>query len=132
MLDYARARAAEAMKLSPRAVLATNGPAGLLAGEFPCEAAGLSLYLLVPRTSDHLFNLEENPDVTLLAAGWEMSAQARIFNGDPFGLGLSLLDEPGAEWYALVCIEPVRMQIRRPDGWGTLETIDLSPPSGTP
>ncbi len=54
------------------AVLATSGPAGVQASEFPCEAIDLNLYLLVPQTSDHLFNLEHDSAVTLLTPEWEL------------------------------------------------------------
>jgi len=58
MLDYVRQRAIEVLKVPRRAVLATSGPSGVQVSEFPCEAIELELYLLVPQTSDHLFNLE--------------------------------------------------------------------------
>jgi hypothetical protein len=72
MLDYARQRTIEALRSYRKAVLATSGPAGLQASEFPCEALDLNLYLLVPQTSDHLFNLEHASTVTLLTPGWEL------------------------------------------------------------
>lgn len=126
MLDYARERAIEALKLPHRVVLATSGPAGVQAGEFLCEAIGLNLYLLVPQTSDHLFNLEHESNVTLLAAGWELKGEARIICDDPAHFQLDLLGEPGAEWCELVWIIPRKIQIRGEQGWGYLETIDLT------
>jgi len=126
MLDYARQHAIEALKLPHRVVLVTSGPAGVQAGEFACEAIGLNLYLLVPRTSDHLFNLEHESSVTLLAAGWDLKGEARIICDDPAHLQLDLLGEPGAEWCELVRIIPYQIQIRREQGWGYLETIDLT------
>ncbi len=125
MLDYARQRASEALSIPRKAVLATSGPAGLQAGEFPCQALDLHLYLLVPRTSDHLFNLEHNPAVTLLTAGWELKGQAQVIPAGASDLKLDLLREPGTEWCALVRVAPCRLQIRRQEGWGNLETIDL-------
>jgi hypothetical protein len=125
MLDYAHQRAIEALKLPRRVVLATSGPAGVQAGEFPCEAIGLNLYLLVPQTSDHLFNLEQEPNVTLLAAGWELKGKARITSPNAAVLELGLLREAGAQWCVLVRVHPCQLQIRRQDGWGYLETIDL-------
>ena len=77
MLDYARQRAIEALRGHRKAVLATSGPAGVQASEFPCEALGLNLYLLVPQTSDRLFNLEHDSTVTLLAPGWELRGKRR-------------------------------------------------------
>ncbi len=125
MLDYARQRALEALRTPCRAILATSGPAGIQAGEFPCEAIDLNLYLLVPKTSDHLFNLEHDPTVTLLSASWELKGQAQVIPSGGLDLRLDLLREPGAEWCALVRVDPCRLQIRRGEGWGNIETIDL-------
>jgi hypothetical protein len=126
MLDYARQRALEVLRVPRKAVLATSGPAGIQAGEFPCETIDLDLYLLVPKTSDHLFNLEHDSTVTLLTAGWELKGQAQIIPPGLSELKLDLLREPVADWCVLVRIDPCRLQIRREEGWGNLETIDLS------
>ena len=128
MLDYAHLRAIEALSLPRTVVLATSGPAGVQAGEFPCEAKGLALYLLVPRTSDHLFNLEHNSTVTLLASEWELKGEAHAMVANVPGLELELLREPGAEWCVLLRIDPFRMHIRKEGGWGNIETIDLNSP----
>jgi len=125
MLDYARQRASEALRIPRSAVLATSGPAGIQAGEFPCEAIDLDLYLLVPKTSDHLFNLEHDSTATLLTAGWELKGQAQIIPPGVSDLKLDLFREPGADWCVLVRIDPWQMQIRREEGWGNIETIDL-------
>ena len=125
MLDYARQRASEALRIPRSAVLATNGPAGIQAGEFSCEAIDLDLYLLVPKTSDHLFNLEHDSTVTLLTTGWELKGQAQIIPPGVPDLRLELLREPAAEWCELVRVDPWRLQIRREEGWGNIETIDL-------
>ncbi len=132
MLNYARQRVMEALKIPRKAVLATSGPAGVQAGEFPCKADGLCLYLLVPETSDHLFNLEENPAVTVLAREWELKGEAQVIPSGASGLDLELLQEPGPfsdwlDWSVLVRVEPSRLQIRRQAGWGTIETFDLKP-----
>ena len=125
MLDYARERATQALMGVRTAVLATTGPAGVQAGEFPCEAVELVLYLLVPRTSDHLFNLEQDGRVALLTAGWELRGMARALSPDENPPELSLLHTPGAEWHVLIRVEPCQLQILRRDGWGPAETIDL-------
>ena len=125
MLDYARQRAIEALRTPRTVVLATSGPAGVQAGEFRCEAIELDIYLLVPQTSDHLFNLEHDSTVTLLTARCELKGKAHIISRGAPDLELDLLREPGAEWCALVRVEPSQMQIRSEGGWGNLETIDL-------
>lgn len=125
MLDYARQRVAEVLKLSRTAVLATSGPAGVQANEFACEALDLNLYLLVPQTSDHLFNLEHNPAVTLLTARWELKGEAYVLPSSAPAQQLNLLQTAGAEWCVLVRVEPAQVQIRREAGWGNLETFDI-------
>lgn len=125
MLSYARARAIQALQTPCRAVLATGGPAGVRASECPCRARGLELYLLVPQTSDHLFNLEADPNVIVLAPGWEVSGRAAVMPPGTADPGLDLAGEPGAEWCVLVRVEPYQVQIRREGGWGNIETIDL-------
>jgi hypothetical protein len=123
MLDYARVRAVQILQPARRVVLATHGPAGLQLAEFPCQAVDLDLYLLLPWTSDQLFNLERDPCVTLLAPGWELKGEAQLISTTP--LDLDLLQEPGAEWCALLRVTPSRIQIRRSQGWGYLETLEM-------
>ena len=125
MLDYARQRAIEVLKIPRSAVLATNGPAGVQVSEFPCEALDLELYLLVPQTSDHLFNLEHVSTVSLLTDKWELKGEAQILSPNSSDLKLDILREPGAEWSVLVRVRPFKLQIRKGDGWGNLETLDI-------
>ena len=125
MLDYARQRAIYALGTPRIAVLVTSGPAGVQASEFPCEVIDLNLYLLVPQTSDHLFNLEHDAGVTVLAAGCELKGKAHIISRDMSDLELTLLQVSGAKWCVLVRVEISQVQIRSEQGWGNLETIDL-------
>jgi hypothetical protein len=125
MLDYARQQVIEALRIPRRAVFVTSGPAGVQASELPCEAIGLCLYLLVPGTSDHLFNLEQDRRVTLLAAGWELRGEAKVIPSSESDLELGLLQESGAEWCALLRVIPYQVHIRMKGGWGNLETIDF-------
>ena len=125
MLDYARQRAIEVLKVPRRAVLATSGPAGVQASEFPCEAIELELYLLVRQTSDHLFNLEHLSSVSLLTDKWELKGEAQVVFPDTTERQLDLLQKPEAAWSVLVRVTPSRLQIRRDNGWGNLETIDM-------
>ena len=126
MLDYARQRAIEALKIPQRAVLATSGPAGVQATEFPCEALGLELYLLVPQTSDHLFNLEHVSSVTVLTTQWELKGEAQIISSITTDLELNILREPGAKWSMLVRVRPCKLQILKEEAWGNLETLDIN------
>jgi hypothetical protein len=106
-------------------LLVTSGPAGVQAGQFPCEALGLDLYLLVPQTSDHLFNLEHNPSVTVLTAGWQLKGEAEMIPPNTPGPKLDLVKDHSGKWCVLVRVDPHQVQIGRQAGWGNLETIDL-------
>jgi len=120
MLDYARERAKEVLCIPSTVVLATCGPAGVLVGEFPCEAVGLDLFLLVPKTSDHLFNLEHSSNVGLLCNTWELRGKAGL-DADALSKVQRLGQEPGAEWCTLVGVIPRVLYIHGEKG----ETIDL-------
>jgi len=93
-----------------------------------CEAIELDVYLLIPQTSDHLFNLEHDSSVTLMTAGWELRGRAQITCQHAPGLELGILSKPEAEWCVLVRIDPHQVHIRRDGGWGLLETFDLKTP----
>ena len=125
MLDYAHQRALEALGTPRTAVLVTNGPAGVQVSEFPCTVLGLGLYLLVPQTSDHLFNLEYESTVTLLIARCELKGKAQIIPRGAVDLDCALLREPGADWCAFLRVEIFQVQIWSEEGWGNRETIDL-------
>jgi hypothetical protein len=125
MFDYAHQRALEALGDPRTAVLVTNGPAGVQVSEFPCAALGLSLYLLMPQTSDHLFNLECESTVTLLIARCELKGKAQLVSRGAVDLDCALLQEPQADWCAFLHVEISQVQIRSEVGWGNCETLDL-------
>ncbi len=125
MFDYAHQRAIEVLGTPHIAVLVTNGPAGVQVGDFPCAVSGLNLYLLVPQTSDHLFNLECDTTVTLLIARCEVKGKARIVSRETIQSDDDLLREPAADWCVCVRVEIFQMQLRSEAGWGNRETIDL-------
>lgn len=122
-MDYARQRAEQIMTFTRRVILITNGPAGVQASECACEICGLVIYLLVPRTSDHLFNLETEPGVILLAGRWMAKGKAVLVWSAP--RDLEIMKTTGAEWCQLVLLRPDEIQILRLDGWGSIESIDL-------
>jgi hypothetical protein len=85
----------------------------------------LQLYLLVPQTSDHLFNLEQDPVVILWTPGWALKGEAQVGTPATESRALKLLQEAQAQWCMLVRVDPWQVQLRRKSGWGSLETIDL-------
>lgn len=126
MLDYARQRAKEILKSPQAAVLVTSGPAGVQVGEYPCEVLDLDLYLLLPQTSDHLFNLEHDSSVSLQTSRWDLKGEAQVILANPPDLELDLLRGSDASWCVLVLVHPLQVQVHREGGWGNLETIDLN------
>jgi hypothetical protein len=125
MINYARERAKEILKTARTAILATVGTAGLKVSQFPCEAVDLDLYLLLPQTSDHLFNLEQDSRVALHTDQWELTGRGRALSSEEKCPQINLIPKTGAAWYVLVKVVPSQIHILRAEGWGPIETIDL-------
>jgi hypothetical protein len=126
MINYARERAEMILKPARTAILATIGPAGLQLSEFPCEAFELDLYLLLPRTSDHLFNIEQDDRVALHTEKWELTGKGRILSPKEKVPQIDLFPKAEVGWYVLLKVTPGQIQVLRPGGWGAAETIDLT------
>lgn len=125
MLEHLRLRVTEILAQTRAATLATSGPAGLQARQFPCEAQNLLLYLLLPGTSDQLLNLEFEPDALISTAEWQLQGAGRILAVQNGPADLALAHLPEANGCVLVEIQPQRFQLYRQNGWGFSETIDL-------
>ena len=125
MLNHLRQRAGDLLAEVTEANLSTSGPAGLQARVFACEAAGLDLYLLVPGTSDHLFNLETETEAVVSTAAWQIHGSAAAMPLAAAPGGLRLPERPDAAGCVLVAVRPRRMQVYRAEGWGYGETIDI-------
>jgi hypothetical protein len=123
MLSHLRQRVTETLSAARTATLSTHGAAGIQANVFLCGAIETTLYLLVPRTSDHLFNLEHNPEVVVTTETWQMRGVACIAAEWP--AGLAMLEQPDAAWCEVVAVRTMRLQIERPGGPGYAETIDV-------
>ncbi len=125
MLRRLRERAREALASACQVVLSSVGPADIQAEAVACEAVGLALYVLVPRTSDLLFNLETNTSVVATADAWQMRGEARLLApGERPGL-LEIVRRPEAEWCEVAEIRPSRLQLRPLPGQAQGETIDI-------
>jgi Pyridoxamine 5'-phosphate oxidase len=127
MINYARERAIEVLKTADTVVLATVGLNGVQASKFLFEAVELDLYLLVPRTSDHLFNLEHDDRVALHTEQWELTGKGRVLSSEEEWPQISMLPKTGTAYYILIKVVPSQIQVLRPEGWGPAETIDLMP-----
>ena len=125
MLDHLRQRIIETLASVPAATLSTYGPAALQATLLPCEASGLRLYMLLPATSDHLLNLESQPEVVVTAPEWQLRGTAVVLHSTDYPPDLCLHRKPEAQWSRLLEIQPTQLNIRRRNGWGYSETIDI-------
>jgi len=123
MLNHLRQRVTETLSAARAATLSTHGAAGIQANVFPCESIDFGLYFLVPRTSDHLFNLEQDAEVVVTTDTWQVRGVAYIAPDCP--AGLALLQQPDAAWCEVVMVRPTRLQIEWPGGAGHAETIDI-------
>jgi hypothetical protein len=125
MLDHLRQHIAATLAQARSATLATRGPAGLQAHVMPCAVSGIRIYLLLPRTSDHLLNLEHDPAVVVTTAEWHVSGRARVVTEAECAAAPQLLKAPAAPWSVVVEVQPTRVSIAQREGWGAAETIDL-------
>lgn len=124
MLESLRLRVTEALKAESAATLSTNGPGGIQVGFFPCEADGLIFYLLVPASSDVLFNLESETAVVVTTPRWQMEGQAEVCPLPQAAPTLQLMQSPRAAGCMLVVVHCHRIHFNWAEGWGYQETID--------
>ncbi len=123
MLEHLRQRVTEKLAGVRVVTLSTGGTAGLLASRLPCKAEGTLLYVLVPRSSDHLFNLETNSEVAALNEVWSLKGRARVLEPDDWPPGLRARAE--SMWSAAVEIRPTRFTLVSPITGSPTETIDI-------
>ena len=121
MLDKLRDRTAQILAETDLCTLSTTGLAGLQASMVPCIGQGTLLYLLVPDTSDHLFNLETEPEVVVTTEGWRLRGTAEIVQDKA---DLFLAEQ--SQWHTLIRVTPIRLDIVPDSGAaGYAETIDF-------
>ena len=124
MLDHLRRQVCAALVEVHQVMLASCGPAELQASLVPCAARDLCLYLLVPRASDHLYNLEADSHVVIATPAWEVRGQARLLPAHGWPAGLALASFPETAWSELVLVEPGRFHRYAVDD-RPAETIDI-------
>lgn len=125
MLDHLRQRVIETLATVRAATLSTYGPAELQAALLACEAIDMHLYLLLPASSDQVLNLESQPEVVVTTPDWQLRGLGVLLDRADYPSALSLYHKPEAQWSRLVEIQPTQLHIRRRNGWGYSETIDI-------
>lgn len=124
MLEPLRLRVVGALNNESFATLSTNGPGGIQAGFFPCEAHGLILYLLVPAASDVLFNLESETNVVITTPHWQLEGEGTVLPLEQAPPSIELAQSSQAPGCVLVAIRCCRIHFNWTEGWGYRETID--------
>jgi len=94
------------------ATLGTCGPAGPQVSIVTYTVEQRQLHLAIPHGSDHLFNLETEPLLVLMTAGWRLHGQGRI-------------TENAYQQHTTVIVAVSRLHILSADGQHTIETIDF-------
>ncbi|MEP7356640.1 MAG: hypothetical protein ABI847_05330 [Anaerolineales bacterium] len=123
MLEHLRQRVIETLAGVRTVTLTTSGSAGLQAGHLPCQALGTLLYVLVPRASDHLFNLETQPEVVVVDEIWNLKGRAQLA-----ALAVwppRLRQHPDAKRCEVIEIHPSRLSLLCRETGSPIETIDV-------
>lgn len=110
MLARLRAMAIEHVSRASRCTLSTVGPAGLQATYVHCQVRDGRLYLQVPKTSDHLFNLEYIQEIVLTAEQWQLHGRARILADVDTDIAPGVLAH-----HVVVEVTPVQVHIEASD-----------------
>lgn len=124
MLDHLRQQVVDTLAQATQVILATHGIAELQTTVLSCESIGLRLYLLVPQTSEHLTNIEDDPKCVVATNNWHLRGIAHCVQMSEHP-NLALTHAPDAEWSALVEIYPTQLQIAGREGSGHAATIDI-------
>ena len=125
MLHQLRQRASEVLSNTHQVVISTDGPAEIQVEALRCQALGLFLFVLVPRASDLLFNLENGTAVVATADTWQARGAAHVLARARYPEQLRIHRMPEAEWSELVEIRLTRLQLRPLPGQGPVETLDI-------
>jgi len=117
MNQHLQQRVADLLAQYDTVTLATCGPAGPQIGLVPYRVQQLDLYLFVPHGSDHLFNLESQPELAVLAPSWKLSGRGMTQNGKAIA--------PLHHWQTVIAVYPTRLHVLSEDGQSAIETIDF-------
>jgi hypothetical protein len=129
MLHKLRAEALALIAATPDCTLSTIGPAGVQASIVACVVREDCVYVLVPSTVDHLFNLEHELEVVLTSTLWQLRGAALALGESDGRHGTAPYDisaharDAGA---TLVEVFPFRMHLEPAGQRRHRETIDFA------
>jgi hypothetical protein len=128
MLGTLRAEALALIAATPDCMLSTIGPAGVQASIVACVVRDDCVYMLVPSTVDHLFNLEHESEVVLTSTLWQLRGAALAL-GDAAGQHGTAPDDisvrAGDAGFTLVEVFPFRMHLEPAGRRRYREAIDF-------
>ena len=116
MKTYLEQHVVEQFARYKSATLATFGEAGLQLSRVDYLSQYLRLYLLLPHGSDHLFNMEQQPEIILLSPSWRLNGRIAGVYRNPVA--------PPQHWH-IVEVCPVQLHILSEKGYSSVETIDF-------
>jgi hypothetical protein len=128
MLNTLRTEALALIAATPHCTLSTIGPAGVQASIVACVVREDCVYVLVPSTVDHLFNLEHELEVVLTSALWQLRGAALALTEAGGLQGTAPYDisaQARAAGYTLVEVFPIRMHLEPASRRRYRETIDF-------
>jgi hypothetical protein len=129
MLNKLRAEALAQIAAAPHCTLSTLGPAGVQASVVECLVREDCIYVLVPSTADHLFNLEHELEIVLTNPLWQLRGAALDLSasGGPQGAApFEISAQARNAGYTLIEVFPLRMHLEPAGRRRYRETIDFS------
>jgi hypothetical protein len=130
MLDHLHQKAAQAFAAVDSVILSSYGPADIQSGRVACAADDLTLYLFIPRSSDHLINLETRPGIVVATEAWELYGTASLLSSNEMPVTIKPAEHAGASvvskaWGGVAKVQPTRLTFHSHTGLGNTETIDF-------
>jgi len=132
MLDKLRNEALALIAATPQSVLSTVGPAGVQASVVACIVRADCIYVLVPSTADHLFNMEHNTEVVLTSVLWQLRGAALVLGNADRPRGTAppeIYARARTAGQVLVEVFPIRMHVEPHGEQRYRATIDFYPHS---
>jgi hypothetical protein len=129
MLNKLRAEGLALIAATSHCTLSTLGPAGVQASVVECLVREDCVYVLVPSTADHLFNLEHELEIVLTTSLWQLRGAALDLSesGGPHGAApCEISAQARNAGYTLIEVFPLRMHLEPAGRRRYRETIDFS------
>ncbi len=137
MLDKLRAQIIDFLAAHSECTISAAGPDGPEALPVPCRSVGLTVECLLPRWTDVVYHLEQEPRAALLFHDAGVRCWLRCWGAAQAveqpdwtlwqaGVSPGLLPDALDALYRIVRITPSRIELNDKSlGWGVRQTLDL-------